>query len=238
MKGLKNPINFFKTWNYRKKNKKKDFPFFGINAYMGEFGSGKTLSAVKECTEILEKYKKTIFITNTKIKNINNETYYFKSAEELTNILKEVLTEKNKNGYVIFIDEMHIVLSDLFSSSNPIFLAYLSQLRKLGVIIIGTCQLYNKCPKVVRDYLRLSGQIIFCHKLLPGITLNRYVNMDTAEETSTLKLDYELKQIDWFFHTIELYESYDTHAVINQVKALINYDKELKNNGDRLSSNT
>lgn len=237
MKGTKNPINFFRTWRYRRKNRKKDFPYYGINAYMGEFGSGKTLSAVNFCSDVLNKYPKAIFITNTVIKNIKNETYFFTDAEELTKVLKEVLTEKNKNGYVIFMDEMHIVLSDLFSTSNPIFLAYLSQLRKLGAVIVGTCQLYNKCPKVVRDYLRLSGQIIFCHKLLRGITLNRYVDMTTCQENSNLKLDYKLDHIDWFFHTIELYESYDTHAVINQIKSLINYNKEA-NNGDKLSTNT
>lgn len=103
---------------------------------MGEYGSGKTLSAVKECSDILEKYPKAIFMTNTKIKGIKNETYEFKTAEELINTMKEVIEEKNDNGYVIFIDELHVVLSDLFGSSDPIFLTYLSQLRKLGVVII------------------------------------------------------------------------------------------------------
>lgn len=231
MKEIKNPINFFKTWKYRIKNKNNDFPFYGINAYMGAFGSGKTLSAVLYCTDILNQYPKAIFITNTKIKNISNKTYYFNTAEGLTKILQEVLTEKNTNGYVIFMDEMHVVLSDLFSSSNPVFLAYLSQLRKLGVVIVGTCQLYNKCPKVVRDYLRLSGQIIFCGKILKGITLNRYVDMETCMENSNLKLDYKLKKIDWFFHTVELYESYDTKAVIQQIKSIIKYEKGVGDNG-------
>ena len=238
MKGTKNPINLIKTWKYRKQNRKKEFPYYGINAYMGEFGSGKTLSAVNFCTDVLDKYDKAIFITNTIIKNIKNKTYMFNTAEELIKILKKVLSEKYEYGYVIFMDEMHIVLSDLFSNSNPIFLAYLSQLRKLGVIIVGTCQLYNKCPKVVRDYLRLSGQIIFCHQIVKGITLNRYVDMETCEETSNLKLNYKLKNIDWFFHTVELYESYDTHAVITQIKSLINYEKGGNNGGDKLSANT
>lgn len=231
MKGTKNPVNLFRTFKYRKQNKKKEFPYFGINAFMGAFGSGKTLSAVLFCTDVLNKYKNCIFITNTEIKNIDNKTYYFSNAEELIKILQEVLTEKNPNGYVIFMDEMHVVLSDLFSSSNPIFLVYLSQLRKLGIVIVGTCQLYNKCPKVVRDYLRLSGQIIFCGKILKGITLNRYVDMETCTENSSLKLEYKLNHIEWFFHTVELYESYDTHAVITQIKSLMKYEKGSGDNG-------
>lgn len=230
MKGTKNPINFIKTFKYRRKQKLKDFPFYGIRAYMGEFGSGKTLSAVNFCFDCLHNYPNSIFITNTFIKNVSNKAYFFESAQDLIDILQIVLSEKNKDGYVIFMDEMHVVLSELFATNNPVFLVYLSQLRKLGVIVVGTCQLYNKCPKMIRDYLRLSGQIIFCHKILGGITLNRFVDMDSCAELSNLKLDYKLKYIEWFFHTIDLYNSYDTHAVIGQVKSLMNATK----GGDKL----
>lgn len=225
MKGTKNPINYFKTMKFRQKQKLKNFPYFGIRAYMGEYGSGKTLSAVNFCYDVLNEYSKAIFITNTTIKGLKNDSYFFESADELINILQSVLSEKNKDGYVIFMDEMHVVLSELFATNNPVFLMYLSQLRKLGVVIVGTCQLYNKCPKMIRDYLRLSGQIIFCHKILKGITLNRFVDMDSCSELTNLKLDYKLHHIEWFFHTVELYTCYDTHAVIGQIKSLINNSK-------------
>lgn len=64
------------------------------------------------------------------------------------------------------IDEIHVVLSELFGMADPTFLMYLSQLRKFGILIIGTAQMYNKMPKVVRDYLRQGGQIIYCKKYL------------------------------------------------------------------------
>ena len=220
MKGIKNPINFFKTARYRRKNKKKTFPYYGIKAFMGEFGSGKTLSAVKNLIDINEKYPKTIIISNTKIKGIEN-IYYFETAEEMIKLMRELINEKNKNGYIIFIDELHVVLSALFGSSDPVFLTYLSQLRKLGVVIIGTCQIYNKCPKDVRDYLRLSGEIIFCKKVWKGITINQFADMETCQETANLKLQYKIKNWEWYFHTIELYESYDTNAVIKQIKDLM-----------------
>lgn len=168
MKGTKNPLNIYKTWKYRKKNKKDNFPYYGIKARMGAFGSGKTLGSVDECINILEKYPKCTFISNTVIKKeLKNPTYFFGSAEELVEILVKILDENNENGYLIFMDEMHVVLSDLFGSSNPIFLTYLSQLRKLGIYILGTCQLYNKCPKMIRDYVRTNGQIVFCGKFFP-----------------------------------------------------------------------
>lgn len=232
MRGTKNPINLIKTKYYRHKNKKNIFPYYGIKAYMGEFGSGKTLSAVNFSYDICEKYPNAIFISNTKIKGIKNDTYYFKSAKELVEIMTLVIEEKSENGYIIFIDELHVVLSDLFGSSDPVFLTYLSQLRKLGVVIVGTCQLYNKCPKVVRDYLRLSGQIIFCKKVFGGITINQYVDMESCEETSSIKLNYKIKNWTWFIHTVQLYEAYDTFAVVSQIKSLIKYKEEGKQNGN------
>lgn len=226
MKGTKNPVMLFKSARYRKKHSQNIFPYFGIEAFMGKFGSGKTLGCVLKCIDILNKYPDCVFITNTSIKGIDNVTYQFHSAEELVQIMSSVIDDKCDDGYVIFIDELHVVLSDLFSHSDPIFLTYLSQLRKLGIYIIGTCQLYNKCPKLVRDYLRLSGQIVYCNKIFGGITILNYVDMETVEETSKNDLNYTIKSSDWFFHTPQLYESYDTFAVISQVKSLLKYDKK------------
>lgn len=221
MKGTKNIINYFKSYKYRHNHKQNLFPFYGIDAYMGGFGSGKTLSCVNKCYDILTKYPNSIFITNTFIKGISNKTFFFTSADELVHIMKDNIKDKEECGYIIFIDELHVVLSDIFRTSDADFLTYLSQLRKLGVYIIGTCQLYNKCPKTVRDYLRLSGRIIFCNKVLGGITINQFVNMDDCEETSNLKLNYTIQRFEWFFHTVDLYESYDTFAVVSQIKNLM-----------------
>lgn len=226
MKGTKNPINLIKTAKFRKEQKKDSFPYYGLEAYMGAFGSGKTLSVVKKVLEITEKYPKATIITNFEIKQkIKNPYYEFTGEKELMGLLNKLLDENNENGYVILLDEMHVLLAQLFKSDNQDFLTYISQLRKFGILIIGTCQLYNKCPKLIRDYLRLSGQIIICSKPLPGITINQFVNMETCEETSNLKLNYDIERWEWYFHTIELYQSYDTKKVISQIKKLIEKEK-------------
>ncbi len=230
MKGTKNPINLIKTVKYRKKHQKEQFPYYGIDCYMGNFGSGKTLSVVSRTYDILQKYPECTFISNTIIKKeLKNPTYIFSSADELLEILQEVLTEKNQKGYVILMDEMHVVLSDLFASANTVFLTYLSQLRKFGIYIIGSSQIYSKCPKMIRDYLRLAGQIIYCKKIIPGMTLIKYVNMETCRETSNLSLEYDVKLTEWFFHTIEMYELYETKAVISQIKSLMKKKEGVNN---------
>lgn len=223
----KNIIEYFKTIKYRfqeRKRKKEEFPYYGLDVLMGGQGSGKTISAVKMIKKRLKEYPKAIFITNTKIEGIENETYYYENTSELVKLMSEKIDPKSRCGYIIFIDEIHVVLSELFGKSDPIFLTYLSQQRKCGINIIGTSQLYNKCPKVVRDYLLQTGQIIFCENHF-FIQINKFVKMEDAEETSNLKLKCTIKKFDWFFHTVELYNSYETFAVISQIKGLF---KEMK----------
>lgn len=232
MKGTKNPINFFKSWNYRIKHKKRTFPYYGIWAYMGEYGSGKTLSAVNKITDILLKYPKSRFISNTRIAGIANKSYYYETAEQLVKLINEHIKDGDNEGWVIFMDEIHVVLSELFGMADPTFLMYLSQLRKFGIIIIGTSQMYNKCPKLIRDYLRQGGQIIYCKKIFGGITLNNYVEMDTCTEGTNLKLECKISRSEWFFHTPQLYESYDTYAIVTQIKKLMNNSKGVKLNGN------
>lgn len=135
-------------------------------------------------------------------------------------ILKKIDINNNK-GYLIFIDEIHVVLAELFGKSDPIFLQFLSQQRKLSIHIIATSQMFNKLPKFIRDYLIQSGQIIVCNNYLKIIQWNKRVDMETVKENSKGEMEYTKCKIEWFIHTKELYESYDTFAVITQIQGLM-----------------
>lgn len=189
---------------------------------MGGQGKGKTISACKTIIERLEKYKDPILITNTKIKGITNETIYFNNSEELVEILKTKIKIGNRKGYIVFIDEIHVVLAELFGRTDPIFLQFLSQQRKMNINIIGTSQMYNKLPKVIRDYLRQSGKIILCNNFFKLIQLNKRLNMENIEEDSKNNLIWHGCKLEFYFHTIELYECYNTFAIISQIQGLMN----------------
>ena len=62
--------------------------------------------------------------------------------------------------------------------------------------------------------------------------------MENCQENSKNNLDYKIKHWEWYFHTIELYEIYDTRAVVSQIKSLIKYDdtKGVYKNGLSISS--
>lgn len=194
--------------------------------------NGKTISAEKLCIERLEEYPECKFITNVEIKGIKNKTFYFKNSEELVEILKNQVIAEERNGYLIFIDEIHVVLAELFGKTDPIFLTFLSQQRKLSINIIGTSQMYNKLPRVIRDYLRQSGQIILCNNFFKSIQVNKRLNMEDIEENSKNNLVWHGCKLEFYFHTIELYERYNTFAVISQIQGLLNKDlRRVSDNG-------
>ncbi len=180
----------------------------------------------------MQEYPELTFITNVKINGIEN-AIYFNNSEQLIEELKKIDINANKKGYLIFIDEIHVVLAELFGRSDPIFLQFLSQQRKLSIHIIGTSQMFNKLPKFIRDYLIQSGQIIVCNNFFKVIQWNKWVDMETVKEDSKGTMIYTKAKIKWFIHNKELYESYDTFAVISQIKGLM---KGSLTYGTRLSS--
>lgn len=187
----------------------------------GGQGKGKTITAVHTLKHRLSLYPKAVFITNVKIKGIQNPTFYFSNTDELVELLKTQIVVGDRKGYVIFIDEIHVVLAELFGRTDPVFLTFLSQQRKMNINIIGTSQMYNRLPRVIRDYLRQSGQIIICGNFMKAVQINRRLNMENIEEDSKNNLSYKGCSWEIFIHTIELYESYDTFAVISQIQGLM-----------------
>lgn len=196
--------------------------------------NGKTLSATHRIIDLLKNYPEITFVTNVKIKGIE-KAIYFNNSNELLEILKKIDVKDNK-GYLIFIDEIHVVLAELFGKSDPIFLQFLSQQRKLSIHIIGTAQMFNKLPKFIRDYLIQSGQIIVCNKIFNIIQINKIVDMESVTENSKYEMVYEKCKIEWFIHTKDLYESFDTFAVISQIQGLmegkLDYGNRLSNNNE------
>lgn len=188
------------------------------------------MTATDRIKKLLEEYPELTFITNVKIKGIENANY-FKNSEELIELLKQIDLENNK-GYLIFIDEIHVVLAEIFGKSDPIFLTFISQQRKLSIHIIATSQLFNRLPKFIRDYLIQSGQIIVCKKYLGCIQVNKWLDMETVEEEKGDAV-YKKCKIKWFIHTPKMYEQYDTFAVISQIQGLM---KGSLNYGIRLSN--
>lgn len=139
--------------------------------------------------------------------------------------LIEVLSIENDKGCVVVIDEVRGFLSETLRVPDSVrsnaFFTILSQVRKLHCLIILTSQLYSKVQKVLREYVCQNGDIVLCKKLFPGFTYYMKYDMETVEETSTVKLKGKFKSFDFLIHSPELYEAYDSHAVVSSVKGLL-----------------
>lgn len=191
----------------------------------------------KYAEEYIHNYPKITIISNVILKNIKEEEYdirYYQNVEELVQQLIQI-EQNNEKGYLIIIDEIQVVLADMFGKIDPIFLTFLSQQRKLGIKILATSQLFSRMLKPVREFLIQSGQIIICKNYLKVIQVNKIVDMESVKEDSKNAIVYGKSKVEWFIHTKEDYQRYDTFAVISQIKGLLKGEKE---NGLGLSNNT
>lgn len=225
MKGTKNLFNIIRTNIYRSKNNQQRFPFYGIEIYLGKYGSGKTLNCINRTLDINEAYPKSHIVSNITITHEVTNYNYVRNEDEFISTLIDVINkDKENNGIVVLIDEVGTFcqfLDEPKDTKYKIFFTILSQVRKLGIYFLFTQQVWNKVKKALRDYTLQNGQIIECRKMIQGFTMLYYYDMNNTDETSKITLKGTIKRRDYFIHTIELYESYKTYEVVNAINNLI-----------------
>lgn len=222
MKGDKNFFKLIEAGYYNDLEKNDKLPY-GLKVYFGKMGSGKTLSMVRECYDLCEKYEDVAVITNLNLnfKPKSKKYYFFTDMKSFIDAYVSCIKIDKPAGIIVLIDEIHLFIQKLAMSKNLQILTILSQVRKLHTYILGTTQLYNKVDKDIRDYIRTNGQIVFCNKRF-FMTFHKYVNMDECREDSRLNLIYTIKKMDYFIHTQDLFNLYDTFDIISPVLDLLN----------------
>lgn len=124
--------------------------------------------------------------------------------------------ENGEFGVLYLIDEIHLEFNSLESKNVPIeVMVEVSQQRKQRKHIIGTCQVFNRMAKPLREQIK---NVVICKKFLGLVQFNRLVDGETAHEVDgTLKFD-TTKFIFWF-HSLSLYNSYDTYAKMKRYRS-------------------
>lgn len=231
MKSNYNILNFFRSGIYRIKHRNFDFPEYGLDIFLGQFGSGKTLSVVNLVKDTLIKYPDCRLISNLIINGVNNTRYVCFNEVDFLLKLADCLKNGREKGTIVVLDEVDGFLFDTLEVGTiyyKILFAILKQLRKLHVVFIMTSQLWCKVNKVLRDFILLNGRIVQCYKLwwLPGLTIYKYYDMNSIVEDSRLRLSGEFKRRDILIHSPELYESYDSLAVVTPIEGLLDEVKK------------
>lgn len=203
-KGSKNPANFFRSVKYKLLFAKNNPDYFypaGIWVFCGPQGAGKTLSAVKCLKEICKEYPKAIVCANIEVKGIDNQVIPFTDYAQLQEL------DNGTNGIIFFLDEIHVLWNSLESKDIPISeMATFCQMRKNRRVIIGTSQVYGRIAKPIREQLQY---VVDCHNFFNILQFNSVLDPREYEEKDG-HVEGQLLATQIWFHTPELYDSYDT----------------------------
>lgn len=176
---------------------------------------GKTLSAVQYIKKLCIEYPRAILVTNVKIEGLPAHT----AVVEYKGIKSLV---EHKNGYagiIYLIDEIHLEFNSLESSNIPIeVMVEISQQRKQRKHIVGTSQVYMRMAKPLREQIK---NVVLCKNYFRYIQFNRLIDGENTHEDNG-KLHIETMKRTFWFHSPELYKSYDTYAKMKR------YSKEWK----------
>lgn len=182
----------------------------GIWVFCGPQGSGKTISAVQCAREMAKDYPAARVISNIDFEIGDGalpETFerYEQLSEEDNGIY----------GLIFVLDEIHVLWNSLESKRIPISeMSALCQMRKSRRIILGTSQVYGRIAKPIREQLKY---VIQCHNYLHVLQHN--IVCDPAESVERNgHISPEVICERWWFHTPELYESYETLDKVKRIE--------------------
>lgn len=212
LKGSLNPKHAFNTIKHNilfARNNPDYFYPAGIWVFCGPQGSGKTLSAVQCLKKMCKEYPKAIVCTNLDIKGIDNQIIPFTDYEQLKTL------DNGIEGIIFFLDELHILWNSLESKDVPISeMACFCQMRKNRRVIIGTSQVYSRIAKPIREQLQYA---IDCKNIFGLLQCNTVLDpSESVEKNGILEAKIVCKR--YWFHTPQLYNSYDTLFKIEKAK--------------------
>jgi len=212
--GSKNPLNLIFVKKYKRAFYKAHPEYFrpdGLLVFCGAQGEGKTLSAVDYVKKLSWLYPKCKICTNVDIKGLNPlcEVIEYNGLKSLTTI---------NNGYagvIYLIDEIHLEFNSLESKNIPIeAMIEVSQQRKQRKHIVGTSQQFLRLAKPLREQVK---NLVLCRKLFNCIQFNKLVDGSTIKEKDG-HIQMEIKKRSIWFHTPEMYDSYDTYKKMKRYR--------------------
>ena len=177
-------VNVIKDFaKYCKRKGWQDFNYWGLHLFLGKFGGGKTISAVRRCYNICRTHKGVTVLTNLTLTNFPKDTTIIKLVNS-----EQILDLPDKS--IVLIDEIGTIFNSRdFASSKksvpkPVYQVIL-QCRHRRIMLLGTVQRWNLLDKQLRD---IADTVTECHSYFAD-PLARY----------TTCAEYDAQQYDkWF----------------------------------------
>lgn len=214
LKGSLSPVLPFRDLRYKAAFRKAHPDYFdpsGLMIFCGPQGSGKTLSAVKYCRDVLVKYPKCKFVTNVQISGLpaNIEVVQYNGLDSLFNV------SNGMYGVLFLIDEIHLEFNSLESRNISIEeMIEFSQQRKQRKHIVGTSQVYMRLAKPLREQIK---DVVLCKNYGGLLQHNTLIDGESSREEGG-KFRGAVRKNFWWFHSPELYSCYDTYAKMQRYK--------------------
>lgn len=203
--------DFIRLTKNREWNK---FNYWGLHLYLGMFGGGKTISAVKRVYEICKRHKGVTVLTNLNLFNFPKDTTIIKLVNS-----RQILDLPDKS--IVLIDEIGSIFNSRdFAGSKksvpkPVYQLIL-QCRHRRITLFGTVQRWNLLDKQLRD---IADTVTVCHSYLSDplcrYTTNSTYNAQEYDKWFTNPL-LPLRRTGYsaFVQTDDLRSKYDTIEMV------------------------
>lgn len=183
------------------------FQEYGLHMFVGEQGSGKTISVIHKLLQLQQKYPKCKVRTNMCY------LYQDGSLEHWKQLIKNSNAEY---GQVEVLDEIQTWFSSNQSKNFPAeMLTEISQQRKQRKMLVGTAQIFSRIAKPIREQVTH----VYCPLTIFGCLT--VVRVTKPQYWDNEKQCFKKFIKNYFFiHTEEMRESYDTYKKINKYKKI------------------
>lgn len=240
-RGSLDPSSAFGVLDYKKEFKRAHPEYFdpdGIIVFCGAQGQGKTISAVSYVLRLIRKYPDVVICSNVSFQDQSDFKFIYGDDVDLLKIqCADLLADTGirhvpfirydsvdrlsdvQNGYsgvIYLIDEMHLEFNSLESKQLDSSIFYtVSQQRKQRKHIVGTSQVFQRLAKPFREQFKY---VVSCRCYAGFFQVNSLIDALKCTEKDNGKIVcHTMKRFFWF-HSPELYESYDTLQVIKRTR--------------------
>lgn len=147
-----------------------------------------------------------------------NRVFPFNNGDDLMRYSN--LTE----GVVYLIDEIQLYFNSLESKNiNMDVMVEISQQRKQRKHIIATSQVFGRLAKPLREQF---NTIVKCGNFFRVIQRNMYLRTeDVTTDDEYMNPHGSVDHIQWFFHSVQDYERYDTYYKVMKTKFIAGEEK-------------
>lgn len=177
--------------------------FYGIRAFVGQCGAGKTISMTHYLNKMRKTYGDKIYITSNY--GYIHQDFPFTSFEEL-------LVIRDKPFIVAWDEVQNEFCSRDFQKFPTSLLTLLTQNRKgHGVQIVYSCQHLSHVDKIFRD---MTNDIYFCHTWLNRFTFYVRILPSELDSNGHKKKSITFGRCESFVQTAEDRNAFDSFQIL------------------------